>query len=140
SVGSLLCLESWQSFASEERDERSTALNQHQYGCLMESRWALSEVRGTWGINRGDLTSAGVLVSRINRWLAIKRQGRWAEVQEEIAKFDSKVLDPKYLVAIHALTDNLDALFRLLPKAEISDEDLREWPILDEARKDPRFE
>src|SRR5208283_1087718 len=118
-VGSLLCLECWQRFAQEGRSERSSTLVEHQYGCLVERRWLVAEALGSWAITKGDITQVCALVARINRWLAIKRQGRWPDIEQEVTSFDCSVLDPRYIVATHALRDNLDSLFSVLPKAGI---------------------
>ena len=134
-VGCLMCLESWQRFTKDQSKERSSALTEHQYDNLVEARWFAAEGLGSWAISKGGLDFSSMLVVRINRWLAIKRQGRWSEIEKEIRDFDHKALLPRFVVGIRALTEDMDPLFSLLPKAEIGEANLRNWPILEEARK-----
>ena len=139
-VGSLLSQECWKRFLPKEREDRDSTLCHHQYECLVEARWNVAEALGSWSISEGDMTSKGALITRINRWLSIKRQGRWSEIESEVLGFDYSILDPRYIAAIQALTGNNDLFFSVLPKAGISEDDLRSWPILEEMRQDPRFE
>jgi hypothetical protein len=138
-VGVLLCQECWKRFARDERNQREALLGDHQYDCLVDARWHVAESIGSWAIAEGELTGSGTLVSRINRWLSIKRQGRWAEIEDEVKGFDLSVLGPRYLAAIHALAGQFDLFFSVVRKAELSQHDLTDWPILEEVRKDTRF-
>jgi hypothetical protein len=138
-AGSLLCQECWKRFARDDRDVRSRALCDHQYECLLEKKWVVAETLGSWCVSEGDMTSSDTLMARINRWLSIKRQGRWSEIETEVMGFDYSVLNLRYVAAIHALAGRTDLFFSVLPKAQISEEELKDWPILDEMRDDPRF-
>jgi hypothetical protein len=138
-VGALLSQECWKRFARDERDERGSAFCSHQYECLVDERWIISEALGSWAVVEGEMNASHTLVARINRWLSIKRQDRWSEIEAEVMAFDRGVLDPRYVAAIHALEGANDSFFLVLQKAGIPEDDLLNWPILKEMREDPRF-
>lgn len=142
-VGAALCFECWKKFASDERKQREEQFVFHQYGRLQEGIWPVAEGLGRWALDRSDMSSSGMLIARINYWLAIKRQNRWSEIESAVKDFEQSALDPKFRLAIYALMKNEEEFFRLLPIAKsagsISDEDLAEWPVLEEMRQLPEF-
>ena len=96
-VGLLLCQECWKRFAREEQDERGSAVCRHQYECLNDGKWIVAEGLGSWSVSEGEMAQSDTLIVRINRWLSIKRQGRWSEIEVEVAGFDHSVLNLRLL-------------------------------------------
>jgi hypothetical protein len=139
-VGSLLCQEFWKRFARDEREQRGRGFRCAPNECLVDTKWTVAEGLGWWAVSDGDMTASYALIARINRWLSIKRQNRWPEVQTEVKGFDYSVLDSRYIAAIHALTGNTDLFFAVLPKAGIPQDELRSWPIFEEMRQDLCFQ
>lgn len=138
-VGSLLCQEYWKRIARDERDKRGKAFIHHQYECLLDAKWIVAEALGSWCVLEGEMSESDTLMARINRWLSIKRQNRWSEIEADVLGFDHNVLHLQYVAAIHALVGNADAFFSVVPKAGLSEEELSGWPILEEMRQDLRF-
>jgi hypothetical protein len=78
----------------------------------------------------------------VNRWLAIKRQGRWQEIRQEVEGFDTKACNPRYAIAVHSLCDRTDAFFSTLPAAVsggVTLDEIEFWPALEEMRVAPEF-
>jgi len=89
-----------------------------------------------------EATEDSMLICKFNRWLCIKRQGRWTDVEEEVKAFDYSAKHRKFALARASLLERADEFFELLPAAvgtDISIGGLKEWPILDEMRTDQRF-
>ena len=138
-VGCLLSQECWKKFAHDDLKARGSTILEHQYECLVDARWKIAEGLGSWVISEGEFNALETLIVRINRWLSIKRQGRWSEIEPEITSFDYSILEHRFVAAIYSLTGDADSFFRILPKAAIPVDDLKAWPILEDMRQDPRF-
>jgi hypothetical protein len=83
-----------------------------------------------------------MLVCKFNRWLCAKRQGHWEDVKKEVTRFDCSAKNHRYALVRASLLEQGDEFFELLPKilgVDILPQDLKEWPIFEEMRKDPRF-
>lgn len=141
--GAELCQECWLKFAADELEVREKALLDHQYERVKEGSWVVVEKLGRWAVRRGKLSSAGSLTATMNCWLAIKRQNRWAEIENEVNSLDISALHPQFLLAVFALRDDVEKFFKLLPTAlssGVSKSSLAGWPILEEMRRRPEFE
>jgi len=144
--GLLLCQEVWRKLVPTDSDTRHTSITgllSVVYGCLLTRQWKVSEQLATWGENDPQASDENTMLTyRFNRWLSIKRQGRWTEVEKEAEAFDCSAKSRKYAMARASLLGQTDEFFELLPKAlgvDITAEHLQEWPIFEEMRIDPRF-
>ena len=106
---------------------------------MNDGKWIVAEGLGSWSVSEGEMAQSDTLIVRINRWLSIKRQGRWSGIEVEVAGFDHGVLNLRFVAAIHALAERNDLFFSVLPEAGFSEDELKSWPIFDEMREDPRF-
>jgi len=145
-AGLLLCQEVWRKLIpgdSEARYSGLTGLGDAVYHRLLSRHWDVAEKLASWGEQDNEASEDWMLICKFNRWLCIKRQERWGEAEEEVEAFDCSAKHRRFALARASLLEQADAFFKLLPKA-LSAEDitigvLKEWPILDEIRTDPRF-
>ena len=144
-TGLLLCQEAWRKLVlgdSEGRYSALTGLSDAVYRRLLSRHWSVAERLATWGERDPEVSENDMLICKFNRWLCIKRQGRWAEVEEEVKAFDCSAKNRRYALVRASLLERLDEFYELLPELlniDIDIESLKEWPILDEVRQDPRF-
>ena len=144
--GLLLCQEVWRKLVPEDGERRhspASGLPDVVYRRLLSRHWYVSGRLATWGEQDPEASEDTMLICKFNRWLSIKRQGHWTEVEEEVKTFNCSAKNRKYTVARASLLEQADEFFKLLPKAlgsaDIGIEALKEWPIFDEMRTDRRF-
>jgi len=145
-AGLLLCQSAWQKLAPDEVSMRLGAfagLVDAVYDCVVSGRWYVAEHLAAWGLEDEVAEEDTLLIFKFNRWLAIKRQGRWEEIGAELESFDCSAKHPRFVLARASLMERADQFFEILPTAlgaGLKVEALKEWPILDEMREDPRFQ
>ncbi len=145
-AGLLLCQSVWKKLAEEEVSERLgglTGLVDTVYRCVVGGQWYVAEHLAEWGLQDKDASEGTLLVFKFNRLLAIKRQGHWDEIATELESFDCSAKHPRFVLARASLMERADEFFEILPTAMgagVTVEALKEWPILDEMREDPRFQ
>jgi hypothetical protein len=118
-------------------------LESSAYNFLLSCRWRAAEILCNQILSRPCTAESSRLTAVINRWLAIKRQGRWAEIKEEVERFDTKACNPRFAIAVHSLCENPDAFFSALPAAVSSGvtlDEVESWPALDEMRNVTGFQ
>lgn len=145
-TGLLLCQEIWRKLVPEDGEGRHSFLRGligAVYRRLLSRHWYVAERLATWGERDNEASEDSMLICKFNRWLCIKRQGRWAEVEEEVKAFDCSAKNRRFVLVRASLLEQADEFFELLPKALSADDidigALEEWPILDEMRADPRY-
>lgn len=146
--GLLLCQAVWKKLVPAQTDTRLSAdpvggLTGAIYRRLLTGHWYVAEHLSQWGASDELADEGRRLICTFNRWLAVKRQGRWSEIRDEVEAFDCSAKDPKFWLAFASLTERPDNFFQHLPAAlagGVTPEELREWPILEEVRGDARFE
>ena len=142
--GILLCQSTWKKLAPDETPVRLSSIGgliDAVYDQVLNARWRVAEYVADWGRNDKSGEEGQRLVFTFNRWLAIKRQGRWAEIAEEVDRFDCSATHPRFELARASLRDRPDDFFRagLVEASQLSADVLKEWPIFEEMRADPRF-
>jgi hypothetical protein len=146
--GLLLCQAVWKKLSPGETWIRLSAgpaggLIAAVYPRLLTRHWYVAEHLSKWGARDDAADEEHRLICAVNRWLAIKRQGRWAEIASEVENFDCSAKHPKFCLARASLLERPEEFFAHLPEAlasRVTSDELREWPILEEMRSDPRFE
>ena len=141
-AGMVLCQEVARKLAPEEPG-RLDALLDTVYRRLKSGHWYVAEHVSQWGENDPDTDEIKALMFRFNRWLTIKRQGRWEEIESEVETFDCSAKHPRFSLALACLKEAADKFFGELPGAlasGLSPGDLRDWPIFEEIRSDKRFQ
>jgi len=144
--GLLLCQDVWRKLVpgdSETRHSSLTGLIDVIYHRLLSRHWHVAELLSASGEQDSEASEDSMLVCKFNRWLCVKRQGRWTEVEGELKAFDCSAINRRFALARVSLLEQADEFFKILPKAlageDVTIEALEEWPILDEMRTDPRF-
>jgi len=143
--GLLLCQEAWRKLVpgdSENRHSSIAGFTDIIYRRLLSRHWYVAELLANWGEMDTKASESSMLTCKFNRWLCIKRQGRWTEVEEEVKAFDCSAKTRIFEIAKASLLEHVDKFFELVPKTvgtDIGFEALNEWPIFDEMRSDPRF-
>jgi hypothetical protein len=144
--GLLLCQEVWKKLVPKDSEARYgglRGLGDAVYRRLLSRHWYVAEKLATWGEKDGETSEDYMLICKFNRWLCMKRQGRWTEIEDEVKAFDCSAKHRRFALARASLLQQADEFFEILPKAlaaeDITIEYLKEWPILDEMRGNPRF-
>jgi len=145
-AGLLLCQEVWKKLVPGDDNTRYSSLAGFRdavYQRLLSRHWYVAEKLATWGEKDGEASEDDMLMCKFNRWLCIKRQGRWTEVEGEVKAFDCAPKHRRFALGRASLLEQADVFFEILPKAlaaeDITIANLKEWPILDEMHADPRF-
>lgn len=144
--GLLLCQEVWRKLVPGDSEARYGGLRgllDEVYRGLLSRHWYVAQRVATWGEQDSEASEDSMLICKFNRWLCIKRQGRWGEVEQEVKAFDCSAKNRKYALVRASLLEQSGEFFELLPAAlsakDITIRALKEWTILDEMRTDPRF-
>jgi len=143
-VGTLVALVAWQKWIPEESDAPARKLGDVGYDLLTSDSWSATRLLCSKGRELLDLPHGTELQSRVNEWLARKRQDGIDSIAGEVESWDISALAPRFRLARSALVDDLDTVFEELPKLieqeEVTLADVATWPLLAEARQDPRAE
>jgi hypothetical protein len=138
----LIAAELWKIVQPEDQN-RDHVLWELSWKHLTEERWEVSEGLSYFGMNDGKMPESGRLVHRMNYWQCLKWQGRFAEIEKDVRSYDCSAKEAKFRVAKAALLDSEDEFFEsakeVIEREEITEEDLKNWPIFRKMRKLERF-
>ena len=83
------------------------------------------------------------LVANFNYWQSLKWQGKFEEIEAEVAEADFSAKQLKFKLGQAALLDQEERFFELLPQvlesSEITRADLFGWPLFRAIRSSERF-
>jgi hypothetical protein len=139
----LISAELWQDldFADEMR---AALLSTIVIERINSERWLVAEGASEFVMRDKKLSERSQLIGKINYWQVLKWQKRFDEVRKNVEETDFSAKGAIYQLARLVLLDRTDEAFTLLPKVvkneELSVEQLREWPLFREFRKDERVE
>ena len=123
-------------------DAPSSELSRLAYSLLRGGRLEATRRLCDFGMNM-PIEQDEALIFKVNMALAIKAKLGIEGIAEEMGSWDVSALSDRFKLAKASLLGNLDEAFMLLSllveRDEISVEDLLEWPLLAEMRKDRRF-
>jgi hypothetical protein len=138
----LIAAELWKKLRPAD-DRRADILASIAYNHLLHSRWGIAEGLSYFMMMDKKMKEPWRLVGKLNYWQSAKRQGRWEEVKDEAEAEDLSAKGRRYQLGHLALIGKKPEFFALVPVAltgkEISLDELREWPIFEDMRKDRRF-
>jgi hypothetical protein len=137
-AGLLLCQGAWKKLEPTDM-HRLEHLQSWMYSAMFSGRWWVTEHAAEFALREKAATESLRLVAQFNRWLALKRQGKWDEVKAEVEEFDSSAKHPRFALCRASLLGDADRFFEILPNAHLTPRELQVWPILDEMRQDPRY-
>jgi hypothetical protein len=116
---------------------------------VIDHDWRLAEYLGRYCLDNTAPPRRTQNILQVNYWLALKRTGREAEIQDELKRIDIRRRDPAVTLALHALRDDHEAFFADLPKAiaHYRGSKDRAWlrdglfsfPVFDELRRNPDY-
>lgn len=139
----LIAFELWKKVDQEDED-RGKLLSDISYDHLLEERYEVAESLGYFLSRDKRMPEPFRLVGKLNRWLSIKRQGRWEEVRQEAEQADFTAKERRFRLAHAALCDRHDRFFEVLPDAirggGIEESELKNFPIFADVRDDDRFD
>jgi hypothetical protein len=119
-------------------EERGKVLVKIAYEHLLAERWDVAEGLSYFTMHDKQLPERDQLMGTVNYWQSLKWQGRFEEVQEEIAAADFSAKDELFRLAQLALLDREEEFFELLPSVLDSEKlprrALAEWPLFREMR------
>jgi hypothetical protein len=67
---------------------------------------------------------------------------RWGEVADEVSRVNVEAWNARFAIGVLSLREDIEELLRKLPAAVadgITEQQLWNWPVLEEARRDGRF-
>jgi hypothetical protein len=142
-LGLLLTAKTWDKL--EKADNRSSAwLGLMNLDLMVKDRWVSVEHVSKVGQQLRSASEGSRLVFRVNEWLARKRLKSTEVIKHEVEQWDVSALGRRFILAKVALLDQLDRAFEMIPElvsaGDLSRDDLRTWPLLEELREDSRFE
>ena len=140
--GTRLMTLAWGKFEPQRSGEIFDALHGVIYQLVLSGRWTavqeLAKSASDW-----DSSESGTHLGRCNYWLARKRLSGCGSIRDEVEAWDTSALSLKYVLAQHALLDEIPAALSVMAKAlaagVVERRDLYEWPLLEEVRSDPGF-
>jgi len=138
----LIAAELWRKW-DKSAEERPGTLAAITYEHMKAERWVLAEKLSQFAMNDAKTSESSRLMGQINYWLSLKMQGRYQEIRAAVADSDFSAKAMRFQLARHAITEDYDRFFSMLPDAlqrgEVTVHDLREWPLLKGVREQARF-
>ena len=139
----LIAAELWKQIDPEDSD-RVRVLGDISYKHLLAKRWSIAASISTFIMRDKQMPESSITSAQLNYWQCQKRLDKWSEIYAEVKAADYSAKSLCYQLAHLALLEKSDEFYSLLPRAiqseEITENDLREYPIFIDMRKDPRFE
>jgi hypothetical protein len=138
----LIGAELWKKLAAAD-NERATLLIHVAFERLRTENWGVAEGLSFFVNKDKGQSERDQLVGLLNYWQALKWQGRFEDVRQEVKEMDFSAKDELFQLARHALLDDRENFFRLLPGVlggeKLSSEHLTTCPIFREMRKATEF-
>jgi hypothetical protein len=136
----LLCAEQWKKLDPGDKT-RGDLLTILAYSHLLEERWDIA--KAYCHFNEADaLMDEGVrLIAKVNHWQCRKWMGE--DISSELERCDFSAKGERFVLGLLALKNDLLGALSLAEKlvkaGDLEVNDLREWPLFRELRKDARW-
>lgn len=131
-VGSTIVLMAWNKLSPKEKPHISESINDLGYHALMSNHWEFSErlyiLLDMYGGEDDKI------ISKMNKYLCLKRKGKFNEVKAELESFNHSTYNPKYSLVVYALLEDCEKALSTISQTDMSLGDLIEWPILEDLR------
>lgn len=118
-------------------------LNLLTFNHMKEGRYEVSEKISCFLEADKDISIHDKLMTTVNRWISIKQQGRFNEIEAEILSSDFSAFEDKYVMGRYVLlgkfSEAVEILKVMLKAKKISVDELRDWPLFNDIRDDPGF-
>lgn len=137
--GVLITIALWRKIDKNNNLERVNFLHELSMSHLHKENWKLAEVYNQAILSEDGLSETDQLVAQLNYWQSIKWAGNFDSIQSSVLNEDYSAKSKQYHLGLLALQDKVEDFFKMLPKycpSEImSIDDLENWPIFREIRK-----
>ena len=134
----------WRRWDKERTAEADGAIVETIYESLEDQRYEVTCALATIAASLAMCDDNSSRIVTINHAIALKRLDRLDQMNELLTSHDWSAVAMRFQVALHALRDEQDELFRLLPKAvaaeEIDIQSLNDWPLFADIREMERFQ
>ena len=143
-AGVVLVQSCWRKWMKDDVKDADHSLISSIFELLTKEEWSVAERTGVFSkdIKVHDAASRHIL--DINYCQSLKWQGKNAELNAELNKFDESNLSPRFMVALSALKGDKDSFYENMEKAvaveEMTEEDFRHWPLFRELRQDVEYD
>ncbi|MBD2441303.1 hypothetical protein [Nostoc sp. FACHB-110] len=139
----LITAEFWKQLAPNDI-ERAEVLTEITYNHLLAKRWHISKSLSNFILLDKQMPESLITSAQLNYWQCEKHLERWENIRAEVESADYSAKGVIYQLAHLALLERIDEFYTLLPRAlqsgELTEKNLREYPIFSDMRSDPRFE
>lgn len=140
--GIILITQCWRKWEKTEAEAAEGFLVDSLFETLQDRRNQLVESLAEFAYTL-EMSEAGQRVACINHAIALRDSSRPDEVPIVLARHDWSATSLRFKLAIHAVLNEEDELYRLLPRAvaaeEIKKEELSNWPLFRPFRGSDRF-
>jgi hypothetical protein len=138
----LIGAELWKKLLPTDED-RSKTLFRISWKHLEAERWDIAEGISYFIMQDKRQPELDQLTGKINYWQSLKWQDRFKDIRIEVEKEDFSAKQQRFSLAQAALLDDEERFFQLLPQTlktgEVSEQDLREWPLFRKVRATAHF-
>jgi hypothetical protein len=129
---------------ASELKGRESAMLVHSFNLIKREEYTTAEELIKLAIGNFKYTEFYSLALKVNYWQSLKWQNKLdSKIKQDIEQLELGTKNNLFKLAVYALLDNDKAFFETIPLAlrgkDITKEDLVEWPIFKEMRKDQRF-
>jgi hypothetical protein len=129
---------------ASQRDTREANILNHCYNMIVKEEYKSAEEVTNLAIKNFKFKEFTKFAMQVNYWQSLKWQNKLDDKKrKEIKQIELQGKDNKIKLAIYALFDDCEAFFKTMPfglrSKDITKEELGEWPLFKEMRKDPRF-
>lgn len=140
-----LCLgfNAWIRLYPDERSMLESLVSRFLRGHMRLSHFETAHHLASWTVGEESLSPAIRTDCQLMEWLALKRSAKWDTIADDVRKFDTSALHPRFAIAKAALLGDLDEclkIFRRTRGANVTRHDWDDWPLLEDLQKDKRFE
>jgi hypothetical protein len=137
----LISAELWQDLDPPD-ENRCNVLTNVVIERLNSERWLVAEGASQFTKRDKQLSERSQLIGLINYWQTLKWQENFDMVRKDVEKADFSAKSGLFQLARFVLLDNFDKAYELLPTLvdtkALTVEQLQEWPLFREFRKDER--
>ncbi|MGA9996017.1 MAG: hypothetical protein WBP93_11420, partial [Pyrinomonadaceae bacterium] len=138
----LIAAELWKKLDPKD-EERPNALTYIAYKHLLNERWGIAEGLSYFVTADRQTSEKSQMLGQLNYWQSVKWQGQFENIRKNIEQADFSAKDPLYQLAQLALLNRNEEFFSLLPEVlrsqKLTTEDLQQWPLFREMRKEAAF-
>lgn len=140
-AGTIILLEMWKK-SDKKSQERPEFVFTIAYDKMIEENWELASLLFSFILTENNVYAEDKLMSKVNYWQCMKWSGEYEAVREEVESADFSAYDKRFQLSLYALKDDFESLFKILPSVTptfIKFEELEEWPIFKELRKESKY-